>query len=133
MNNDTEKTKLNFKEGTLSKIIGAVILIAIIVIVIVIKNGKSFTTINIYGAVGGGKEDLLADEEINKAFGSLLSKEFSYIILLNTNNMPLIYEKLIENNYDKNKIYIIEKIEEYKKIVSILKNKKTYILLDNDI
>ena len=30
-------------------------------------------------------------------------------------------------------IYIIEKIEEYKKIVSILKNKKTYILLDNDI
>ena len=25
MNNDTEKTKLNFKEGTLSKIIGAVI------------------------------------------------------------------------------------------------------------
>ena len=74
-----------------------------------------------------------ADEEINKAFGSLLSKEFSYIILLNTNNMPLIYEKLIENNYDKNKIYIIEKIEEYKKIVSILKNKKTYILLDNDI
>ncbi len=74
-----------------------------------------------------------ADEEINKAFGSLLSKEFSYIILLNTNNMPLIYEKLIENNYDKNKIYIIEKIEEYKKIVSILKNKKTYILLDSDI
>lgn len=74
-----------------------------------------------------------ADEEINKAFGSLLSKEFSYIILLNTNNMPLIYEKLIENNYDKNKIYIIEKIDEYKKIVSILKNKKTYILLDNDI
>ena len=35
MNNDTEKTKLNFKEGTLSKIIGAVILIAIIVIAIV--------------------------------------------------------------------------------------------------
>ena len=68
MNNDTEKTKLNFKEGTLSKIIGAVILIAIIVVAIVIKNGKSFTTINVYGAVGGGKEDLLADEEINKLF-----------------------------------------------------------------
>ena len=68
MNNDTEKTKLNFKEGTLSKIIGAVILIAIIVVAIVIKNGKSFTTINVYGAVGGGKEDLLADEEINKIF-----------------------------------------------------------------
>lgn len=74
-----------------------------------------------------------ADEEINKAFGSLLSKEFSYIILLNTNNMPLIYERLIENNYDKNKIYIIEKLDEYKKIVGILKSKKTYILLDNDI
>ena len=48
MNNDAEKTKFNFKEGALSKIIGAVILIAIIVVVIIIKNGKSFTTINKY-------------------------------------------------------------------------------------
>lgn len=72
-------------------------------------------------------------EEINRAFGSLLSKEFSYIILLNTINMPLIYEKLIENHYDINKIYIIEKIEEYKNIIDILKTNKTYILLDNDI
>ena len=47
--------------------------------------------------------------------------------------MPLIYEMLMENNYDKNKIYIIEKLDEYKGIVDILKSKKTYILLDSDI
>ena len=61
------------------KIIGAVILIAIIVVAIVIKNGKSFTTINVYGAVGGGKEDLLADEEINKIFGILKPLFWIYI------------------------------------------------------
>lgn len=74
-----------------------------------------------------------ADDNVNKAYGSLLAREFSYIILLNTNNMPLIYEMLMENNYDKNKIYIIEKLDEYKGIVDILKSKKTYILLDSDI
>lgn len=74
-----------------------------------------------------------ADEEINQTFGSKLANMFNYIILLNTKKMPLIYEKLLEHNYDQNKIYIIEKIEEYQKIISILPINKTYILLDDDV
>ena len=74
-----------------------------------------------------------ADEKTNFEFSDNLVKNFKYIILLNTTWMPLIYEKLIEHNYDRNKIYIIENLEEYQKIISILKNKKTYILLDSDI
>ena len=74
-----------------------------------------------------------ADEKTNFEFSDNLVKNFEYIILLNTTWMPLIYEKLIEHNYDRKKIYIIENLEEYQKIISILKSKKTYILLDSDI
>lgn len=56
-----------------------------------------------------------ADEKTNFEFSDNLVKNFKYIILLNTTWMPLIYEKLIEHNYDRNKIYIIENLEEYQK------------------
>ena len=58
------------KEGLLSKIIGIVLVVIIIVLVIVFKNKDTFNTdaTPIYGAIGGGKEDLLGDEEINKIF-----------------------------------------------------------------
>ena len=57
------------KEGMVSKIVGVVLLVVIVVLVIVIKNGNFTNKVDeIYGAVGGGKEDLLADEEINKIF-----------------------------------------------------------------
>lgn len=58
------------KEGKKEKIIGIVILLVVIASVIGIKlymdskSDKNLTTI--YGAVGGGKEDFLADEDFNK-------------------------------------------------------------------
>ena len=59
MNNEVIRPKINLKEGTLSKIIGIVILILIVIVVIAIKNGKGIVnnTVNVYGAVGGGKEE----------------------------------------------------------------------------
>ena len=63
---------INFKEGKIEKIIGIVILVVVIIAVIGIKSctksndGK--TGDFIYAAVGGGKEDLLADQEINNIF-----------------------------------------------------------------
>ncbi len=59
-----------FKEGKKEKIIGITILVIVILLVVVIKgvidlkSDKNLTVI--YGAVGGGKEDFLADEEFNK-------------------------------------------------------------------
>ena len=66
------------KEGMLSKIIGIALLVIIIVIVIIFKNRDSFGTHvdPIYGAVGGGKEDLLADERINEIFKDKYKFEF---------------------------------------------------------
>ena len=60
------------KEGLVSKIIGIVILVVIIGVVILLKNsgGLINNTTEIYSATGGGKEDLLADENINKIFAT---------------------------------------------------------------
>lgn len=58
------------KEGKKEKIIGISILLVVIIAVVVIKgvidskSDKSLTVI--YGAVGGGKEDFLADERFNQ-------------------------------------------------------------------
>lgn len=58
------------KEGKKEKIIGLAILIVVVIAVVVIKgvmdnkSGKNLTII--YGAVGGGKEDFLADEKLNE-------------------------------------------------------------------
>lgn len=70
------------KEGMLSKIIGIVILVVIILVVILIKNKNAFTNNvgNIYGAIGGGKEDLLADKEINDIF----KKEYGFNLVQDT-------------------------------------------------
>ena len=59
------------KEGKKEKIIGIIILAVVIVAVIVIKNISTTVktnnkVIDVYGAVGGGKEDFLADEKVNK-------------------------------------------------------------------
>ena len=63
---------VNMKEGRLEKIIGIVILVAVIVSVVLLKSCTKDTKKKegdlIYAAVGGGKEDLLADEEINNIF-----------------------------------------------------------------
>ena len=60
------------KEGALSKIIGIVLLVIIIVVVVILKNKDTLNPDTsaqlVYGAVGGGKEDLLADEDIKKIF-----------------------------------------------------------------
>lgn len=65
------------KEGMISKIIGVVLLVVIVVVVILVKNGDFTNSVTeIYGAVGGGKEDLLADEEINKIFAKKYKFKF---------------------------------------------------------
>ena len=58
------------KEKTISIIIGVVILVVVVGAIVIIKN-KPFAknnAVDIYGAIGGGKENLLADERINEIF-----------------------------------------------------------------
>ena len=60
------------KEGLVSKIIGIAILVIIIVVVIIMKNSGGLTSVvtPVYSATGGGKEDLLADEDVKKVFAN---------------------------------------------------------------
>ena len=57
-------------EKTISIIIGSVIILTFVISAVLFKNKGSFSknTVDVYAAVGGGKEDLLADSEINKVF-----------------------------------------------------------------
>lgn len=68
-----------FKEGKIEKIIGLLVLAIIIVIVVVVKvtTGKDKNLTTIYGAVGGGKEDFLADERFNEILASEYKIKFT--------------------------------------------------------
>ena len=70
------------KEGKKEKIIGIIILLVAIILIVVLKNvgGISNKTKKVYGAVGGGKEDFLADKEFNK----ILKKKYK-ITFVNDN------------------------------------------------
>ena len=62
------------KEGKKEKIIGAAILAVIIILVVVIKTVTNIThkeVETVFAAVGGGKEDFLADEDFNKVLEDL--------------------------------------------------------------
>ena len=92
---------LNFKEGKVEKIIGIAILVLVIVIVVAVKGcSNKFNTIEVYGAVGGGKEDLLADEEINKIFAEEYGVSFITDTWSNgkTVKVPVVRED--GSNYD---------------------------------
>lgn len=59
------------KEGKIEKFIGIGIIILVIVVAVIVKNisgnkEKTYKTDEVFAAVGGGKEDLLADEGLNE-------------------------------------------------------------------
>jgi len=68
------------------KIIGIVIFVVLILAIILIKvfSGKEGTPFNnlttVYVATGGGKEDFLADEEVNK----ILKKKYHLNVVFDT-------------------------------------------------
>lgn len=69
----------------------------------------------------------------NALFIDKIIHNFSYVILVDSENVSLIYEGLLEGGFNKNKIYLVEKIDDYKKIVSIIGFDKSYVLLDGDL
>ena len=92
---------INFKEGKIEKIIGLAIFVIVIILVIAIKGcEKNTASIDVFGAVGGGKEDLLADEEINKIFAKKYKVNF---IADSWSNGKLVKDPVLQkdgNKYD---------------------------------
>ena len=95
------------KEGKKEKIIGIIILVAVVVAIIVIKNVTSVVkentkVVDVYGAVGGGKEDFLADEEVNKILNNKYHINFVYDSWSNgkTVSAPLVREYVHKGKSD---------------------------------
>ncbi len=88
------------KEKIISIAIGVVILLVVIIIAVAVKNKSAFTnnTIKIYGAVGGGKENLLADEEINEIF----AKDYGFTFVQDSwSNGKTVVKDVVRENGDK--------------------------------
>ena len=88
------------KEKMISIIIGVVILVVVILIAVAVKNKSAFVnnTVEITGAIGGGKENLLADEEINEIF----AKKYGIKLVQDSwSNGKTVVKDVVRENGDK--------------------------------
>ena len=71
--------------------------------------------------------------ELNYKFGQYISEVCDYVILIGKKQTKPIYDGLIENNYDKKKIFILNDVREAFTLMNKLASYKTYVLLENDL
>ncbi len=83
------------------------------------------------GMIELGKEQ----DKLNRDFGLYISKCADIAVLVGQKQTKSIYEGLIDNNFKKKNIYIIDNFNESLKIMKDLKNKhkKINVLLENDL
>ncbi len=72
--------------------------------------------------------------EENKNIGYLISKyQIDEVILIGKKQTEPIYDGLKENNYNLNKVHILNNIMDSFKLIRELKDKDTYVLLQSDL
>lgn len=71
--------------------------------------------------------------ELNYLFGKFISEVCDYVILVGKEQTKPIYEGLIDNNYLKDKIYVINDVKESFEIINKIDGKNKYVLLENDL
>ena len=72
-------------------------------------------------------------EEYNYNFGKQISEVCDEIILEGKNQTKPIYNGLIDSKYNDKKIHVINDVKEAFKIINDIKDKDTYVLLENDL
>lgn len=72
-------------------------------------------------------------KEYNKNFGKQAAISCDYIILVGEKQAEPILEGLVEENYDRNKIYIAKNLSEALKEMNKIMNEDAVILLENDL
>ena len=79
----------------------------------------------------------LGDEQynLNKKFGEYISEVADYVILVGKKQTEPIFDGLKKTKYNKDKIFIINDVKEAFDIIDKIKvkNKHSYILLENDL
>ena len=71
--------------------------------------------------------------ELNKKFGEYISKVCDYVILVGEKQTKPIYDGLVENKYDKRKIFVLNDVRDAFPLMSKLAKDTTYVLLENDL
>ena len=71
--------------------------------------------------------------ELNFKFGEQIASICDEVILVGENTTKPIYKGLLSSNYDKNKIHVINDVKVAFKLMRELKDKQTYVLLENDL
>ena len=71
--------------------------------------------------------------ELNHKFGKYISKVCDYVILIGKNQTKPIYDGLIDNKFDKNKIFVLNDVREAFPLMNRLADNNTYVLLENDL
>lgn len=71
--------------------------------------------------------------EVNKEFGRQIAESTDEVILIGEEKTKPIYEGLIEKNYPKEKIHILNDVMKAFPLMLELKEKETYVLLENDL
>ena len=72
--------------------------------------------------------------EVNKEFGRQIAEsKTDEVILIGTEKTKPIYEGLIERNYPKDKIHVLNDVMDAFPLMMKLKENETYVLLENDL
>lgn len=85
------------------------------------------------GMIELGKEQY----NLNYKFGEYISEVCDYVILIGEKQTKPIYDALINNKYDKKKIFILNDVRDafplMNRLSSVNEDKSTYVLLENDL
>jgi UDP-N-acetylmuramoyl-tripeptide--D-alanyl-D-alanine ligase len=71
--------------------------------------------------------------ELNKKFGEYIAEVCDEVILVGEKQTKPIYDGLIEKKYNKSNIHILNDVKDAFKLINKLKDKETYVLLENDL
>ena len=75
----------------------------------------------------------IKEYELNFRFGEQIAKVCDEVILVGENTTKAIYKGLLSEHYDESKIHIINDVKVAFKLMRQLKEKETYVLLENDL
>ena len=71
--------------------------------------------------------------ELNHKFGQYISKVCDYVILIGEKQTKPIYDGLIDNKFDKKKIFVLNDVRDAFPLMNKLSDNNTYVLLENDL
>ena len=72
-------------------------------------------------------------KELNKEFGKQIAESVDEVILVGKNQTKDIYDGIVSKKFKKEKIHIINDVKEAFPMMQQLKEKDTYVLLENDL